>query len=124
MIRSSRPILLILILGLATAAIHASAPPPKQGIMIHAGFITGNDYRNLSEERRRAYVMGVVDGMLLAPFFGGDKSQAKWLEACVEGMRDEQLQAVVAKYLADNPAEWNLYAHVLVYSALRESCSR
>lgn len=112
-----------LALGFATVAIQPTTPPRDHGVTIHNGFLRGTDYQSLPGERRRAYVMGVIDGMLLAPFFGGDRSEAKWLENCVEGMNEGQLESVVKKYLDENPAMWHHFAHGLIFSALQQECA-
>ena len=66
--------------------------------------------------------MGLIDGLFLSPFFGAPKARIQWLENCVERMTDEQVAAIISKYLSDNPARWHESVHTSVYSALLQSC--
>jgi hypothetical protein len=103
-------------------------------VSVHNGFIAGQEFRELSERDRCRYAAGLVDGMFLAPLFGAPKrttfkpkqmpptSRAEWLEACVEGMTDTQVAAIISKYLADHPARWHESVGPLAYSALIDSC--
>jgi hypothetical protein len=100
----------------------ATSSAQAQEVVIHNGFITGNDYRTMSQGARRTYVMGLIDGLFLAPFVGAPKRQVACLERCAEGMRDEQVIAIVDKYISENPVRWHGSVHVLVYSAMREAC--
>lgn len=91
-------------------------------VIIHTGFITGQKFRDLSELQKRSYAAGMLDGMLLAPLFGAAKERTGWFEACVTGMSDEQLAAILSKYLSDNPTRWHESVHLLFYSALHSTC--
>lgn len=106
------------LLLLGGACLQAQDQPAE----IHNGFLTGNEYRDLANTQRQHYIMGVIDGSLLAPLFGAPKPKLAWLETCVTGMRSDQVVAIVDKFLEANPVRWHQSMHVLVYSALRESC--
>ena len=43
--------------------------------IIHNGYFKGNDYVNWEKRDRAIYVAGLVDGMLLSPFFGAQRSK-------------------------------------------------
>jgi hypothetical protein len=49
--------------------------------------------------RARAYAMGIVDGMLLAPLFNAPKQDLSWFANCVEGMKDTQVVGILTKDL-------------------------
>jgi hypothetical protein len=112
------------------------SPESRPGVWIHDDFYKGRDFRLLSERERRVYAAGILDGMLLAPFFGapaGDLSKiergevvpttrSEWLAKCVVGMNDEQVAAIITKYLNDHPERWHEGAHLSTYSAMIESC--
>ncbi len=66
--------------------------------------------------------MGLIDGVLLAPFFGAPKDNLAWLEECVTGMKSSQTAAIFSAYLDGHPARWHQGAHVLFYYAMRDAC--
>lgn len=92
------------------------------GIVIHNGFLTGQDFRDLPDLRKRSYAAGLIDGLFLGPLFDAPKSSLGWLENCVEGMTDGQVSAIISKYLDDNPGRWHQPVHGAAYSALLAVC--
>ena len=99
-----------------------SPPGDNDAVVIHNGFITGQQFRDLPDVARKFYAAGIVDGVFLAPLFGASKPRLEWLEGCVVGMTDVQIAAIISKYLDDNPARWHQSVHAAAYSALRQSC--
>ncbi len=104
---------------LISCSVAAASEP---AVEIKTGFLTGNAYRILSQEARRAYAMGLLDGMFLAPFFGAKKEKLGWLERCATSMTDEQIAAIFDKYLRDNPGRWHETMHVLGMVAMKDAC--
>ena len=96
----------------------------EQGeVFIHNGFITGNDYLSLGGGEKHGYVMGLIGGIYISPFFWEGDSYLSTLSDCLtEGMTDRQLVAIFDKYLQENPVRWNQGMHVIAYSALKELC--
>lgn len=92
-------------------------------IVIKSGFITGTQYRAFTEPDRRKYAIGLVDGVLLAPFFNADRKQMEWLERCATGMNDVQVVAIFDKYLRENPMRWHQSMNALAFAALKETCA-
>jgi hypothetical protein len=76
---------------------------------------TGNAYRAYSDDIKAVYVMGVLDGFLVAPGFGAPRKELAWLEACSVGMSGNQVAAIADKYLRDRPEHWNQPMNGLVY---------
>lgn len=95
-----------------------------QPVFIHQGFVTGQDFHSYGAAQQRQYVMGVVDGMFLAPLYGAPRPRMEWLGKCVTGMSDEQVQVISARYLDEHPERWTQYMHLIVFSALKETCDR
>lgn len=108
--------LLVLIAG-GTAA---QADP----VAIKTGFYSGNEYRQLSQSQKMTYAAGVVDGIFLAPLYGAPKRQLLWLESCIVGITDEQVTAIIDKFMGENPARWHEPMHILAFTALRAACDR
>src|SRR5205814_2320443 len=99
--------------------------PQEHTTVIHNGFLNAEDYVHISERRQRDYVIGIIDGMMLAPLFGapGD-GPIKPLLDCVTGMSDSQIAAIIAKFLREHPERWNESLHGVVYSAMTQSCAQ
>src|SRR6266571_9474614 len=94
----------------------------QQPIAIKGGFITGNTYREYSDDVKAVYVMGVIDGMLDAPGLGAPKKKMAWLETCIVGMNGYQVAAIVDKAIRDTPEYWNEPINGQVFSAMWTAC--
>jgi len=110
--------LMISLIIILNAAIGFTA---DQSVSIHQGFATGQDYIAMTQSQRRAYAMGTIDGILLAPFFGAPKEKMEWIESYLENMTDKQVATILSKYLEDNPGRWHDPLHILMYSAIKEA---
>ena len=100
-----------------------SAAGQSDGIVIKSGFITGIEYRAFDTNEKKKYVMGLLDGTFLAPFFDAKKNKIEWLERCATGMNDAQIIAVVDRYLSDNPARWHESMNALAFLAFKHACT-
>ncbi len=112
--------------ALAAVSILAAADDPLRPVSVHNGFITGNQYRGRPELLRRAYVMGVVDGLMLSPIMANnDLNGAQRFSRCLDVMRpsDEQLTVIVDRWVDANPVRWGDSVHSLVYGALLQACN-
>lgn len=97
-------------------------PLDRGPISIHPGFATGNYYRSQVTPARQTYLMGTVDGFMLAPVVGGNRTELAWLETCLKGYVPAQLVAVVDKWLEENPQRWNEQMNALAFAALLSAC--
>ena len=93
-----------------------------QPVWIENGFLTGEQYLRLEQRARNTYVMGLIDGIFLAPLFGGSEQRTRNLGTCVEGMTNSQLDAILSKYLNENPSRWHEPVHRSMYTALLAVC--
>jgi hypothetical protein len=111
------------LLALITLVIAVSVYANQQTVKISPGFFTSKDYLEMSDTERRAYVTGEVNGMLVAPFFGAPEDNLSWLKTCSGKMSDEELVAVLTRYISNQPnQQQNL--NVVTFTALREACRR
>jgi len=118
-----RAFFLALLLGVTTAPTNAEPEEPEDSIWVHNGFLTGDQYRDLTDFYNRAmYVSGVIDGMLLAPMFKADKASLTWLETCIEGMKSDQVAFIVDQYLQRRPQDWHHQMHGNVFRAFSNVC--
>ncbi len=90
-------------------------------VLVHNGFCIGQDYLRMTESEKRAYSMGAINGMLVSPLLGAPKDKMLWLESYIENMTDEQIAAILTKYLQDNPGRWHDGLNVIMYSAMKEA---
>ena len=113
-----------LVLFLFVAISSSATPAMDDGfqVVIKTGFLTANEYLVKSADEQRAYVMGSLDGMFLAPLLRAPKSRLAWLETCTVGMSNEQIRAIFEQYLQRNPGKWHLAANLSFYNALWDSC--
>jgi len=107
----------------AALAIATVAGPPAvaEDVWIQNGFGTGRDFMNMTEIERRAYAIGVVNGVTLAPLFGATQQQLAWFDTYTDTMSDRQVARIIFEYIADNPQAWSEQLHVLTISALRQA---
>lgn len=96
----------------------------KDTVYVNAGFMNGNEYLDMDTSQKRAYAMGVVNGMLNAPLLGAPEGKAKWLADCTKKMNDEQVAAIITKYLRDNPAKWHFPMNLSSFNAMNLACPK
>ena len=109
-------LILLLVLPLFSGA--------SETTLIRSGFGTGEQYLAASEQEQRAYAVGIINGMLMAPMFGASRGKMRWLGQCIQGMTDSQIASILTKYLRDNPSRWHETPHAPMYTALKESCPK
>jgi len=114
---------------LATARLSSQTPTTQEkdglvplGNPFVGGFLTGNDFRRLSEAEKTAYLMGVWDGYLYAPAIGGKSENDQVLKECIPGLQSDQLLAIVNKYVRENPEQWGGPMNEIVFAALPKEC--
>lgn len=115
-----------LLIGLTALILIASVPgythSQKGTVRVQAGFMNGNDYLELDASEKRAYAAGVVNGMLNATLLGAPEEKVAWFNGCTKSMNDEQVAAIITKFLRDNPAQWHLPLNILSFNAMKQAC--
>ena len=90
--------------------------------VIMEGFLNGQEYLEMNDNNKTLYVMGLLDGFLLAPlFFPTDDETSdnlKQLEDTIRGKSNLQFKAIFDKYLNENPELWDVSASLLFWNAL------
>ena len=112
--------LLPLIALIAFATVYGS----QQKVAISGGFFTGKDYLEMTDTERRAHVTGAINGMLVAPFFGAPQENLNWLKTCTGKMSDEQLAAILASYIHDQPSNMQANLNVVTFNAIQQTCRK
>jgi len=90
--------------------------------VMRTGFLTGNDYRKLPYSEKISYISGVFDGFTNATLFGAPDSSIQTLMNCLPHVPQDQLEAMVSKYLSENPDKWGFPMSYLVFAALPKAC--
>ena len=99
-------------------------PVPREGVLIHNGFVTGEAFMEMAAEQQRGYTMGLVDGFFLAPFVGAPKRNMATIEQCVTGMTDGQIVAILIAHLREFPEVWQESVNAEMYRALKLRCPK
>lgn len=101
-----------------------SKKPKKDSVIVKSGFFTATDYMQMSEEDRRGYATGFLDGLLCAPFLDAPPKKYEWLSQFVTGKNNLQVAAILTKYLTDRPEKWDLPLNFLAYEAFEAAAQK
>lgn len=85
-------------------------------------FLTGNQFRTYNADEQAMYLMGLWDGFLFSTAFAGDETDVKTLAACLRGWSNQQLLAVVKKYMEEHPENWAHPMNWILWKALPKTC--
>lgn len=99
-------------------------PTVPAGTIIKAGFGTGREYLKMTEAQKWAYAMGAVNGMHNAPLFGAPENRTKWFDEYLAGMTNDQVAAIITKFLNDNPGRWHEPLNILSYTAIEDAYNK
>ena len=102
----------------------ATVDANQQRVSIGPGFFTGKDFLDMTDNERRAYSTGAINGMLVAPLFGAPEDNVNWLKTCTAKLSDEDIAAILTRYIRDNENQWNYSLNVLTFNALRNACPK
>ena len=96
----------------------------QQRVSISRGFFTGRDYFEMSDTEKRAYATGAVNGMLVAPFFGAPEERLGWFKTCTAKLSDEQLSAILTRYIGNDSNQLSMSLNVVTFNALKDTCNK
>lgn len=91
-------------------------------VKIDKGFMDGNDFDKMTENDKHSYVIGVIDGFLLAPIFKASHQLTDEWSMCISKMDSLQILAMVEKHHRQKPEMWHLPMHLLIYQASLNAC--
>ena len=86
-------------------------------------YLTVADYRQLDASHQRAWIAGVVDGLLLMSQ-GNTFSGRRWLLDCIRERTMDQLHKAFSGYIKTNPDYWKYAAAGEFAMAMNESCPK
>src|SRR6185369_14433528 len=96
----------------------------QRRVTISRGFFTGKDYFEMSDTEKRAYATGAVNGMLVAPFFGAPEERLGWFKTCTAKLSDEQLAAILTRYISNDSTQLSQSLNVVTFNALKDTCDK
>ncbi|MGP8439956.1 Rap1a/Tai family immunity protein [Paraburkholderia fungorum] len=110
-------------LGAGLLCMALSAVAVAQNSMV-LSFVNGNAYQRFDRTSRMVYIEGVLDGLAEGLSANPqDQTAVKALVACTAHMDAGQVEAIVEKYLADNPTQWDWPMNMLTYNAMANACA-
>ena len=112
------------LLALLTLITFINVYASQQTVKISPGFFSGKDYLDMSDTEKRAYVTGEINGMLVAPFFGAPEENLSWLKSCSARKSDEELAAILSRFIREQPSQLQTNLNVVTFNALREACKQ
>ena len=97
---------------------------------VYEGYVRGNDFLQYNNNEKSKYIMGVADGLLSSEVYLNKDSEADALSNIVklrECLRttidnNNQLVAIVEKYLSNNPEEWSLSMNIIFFESMKDVC--
>ena len=87
------------------------------------GQMDGNWYGKHTDDSRTGYVVGVIDGFYFSPVFGASQEGMNDIHDCLGDKKPgNQMRAIVDKYHAEHPEEWDRPMSEIVKNAVFEIC--
>jgi hypothetical protein len=109
-------------LFVAAAGLTARAQDVPAGVRIHGGYVSGNEYLDMSVQQREAYVAGLLLGMRLAPSFGAPADRLDWLNGCTTVLDRAALGQRIYDALFDDTKLWGNRNPAKMYRAVAAGC--
>jgi hypothetical protein len=112
-----------IVLTLAAAGADG-APANKARTVIQGGFVSGKAYLDLPALRKIAYVTGLLDGMFLAPVFGGTVARQAWFGLCIDTIGRPGIRDILVRRLRADERTWDNRNPAKMYRAIRTGCRK
>ena len=86
------------------------------------GYITGREYLDMDGLKKRAYVAGLVEGVLLAPAFGVEAGTIRPFVECVDRLNWQGVRKAINAQLLGDASLWPLRDPATRYRAIIVGC--
>jgi hypothetical protein len=86
------------------------------------GYITGREYLDMTGLQKKAYVGGLVEGVLLAPAFGVDAGTIQPFVECVDRLNWPGVRKAINAHLLANSSLWTQHDPAARYRAIIIGC--
>lgn len=118
---------IIALLALLTLPARADdTPPPKEdapATKIVGGYVTGKGYMDMDGLEKRAYLMGLFEGMFLAPAFGAPEISEKWLLDCTAQVSLNDFRSYLFQYILKRDELHENQSPLKAYRAVKALCA-
>lgn len=94
-------------------------------VTVHEGFLTGNEFNELSTANQSAYLIGLADGIRGGVLFGlerKDDEDTTWFESCEALKNSNQMLAITRNFLDEHPSKLHLWMYILFFQAVMDPC--
>ena len=91
---------------------------------IKEGYLSNQECRALPAGTLQIYMAGFVDGLFMSPALDAPKECIRPIEECLIRVTSTQLEAVMRKWLDENPQHWHEMCQWEAYTVIREMCPR
>jgi hypothetical protein len=110
-----------ILLAAVVAALNAG-PALAAPTRIQGGFVGGEEYLDWPNQRKLAYVTGLLEGMLFTPKLGADPVRMRWLEICTDAIGRSGIRHALSRYLLERDQTWTNRNPAKMYRAIRAGC--
>jgi hypothetical protein len=86
------------------------------------GYITGREYLDMNGLQKKAYVGGLVEGVLLAPAFGVDAATIQPFVECIDRLNWQGVRKAINAHLLANSLLWTQHDPAARYRAIIIGC--
>lgn len=111
----------LIFLVLVISAVHAEEDNTDYFYIKPSAF-TGSIFMTMTEDDKALYLLGLGDGINLAPFFKSDEETYAKYRSCFEGMTGADLASKVSDYLNTHKDQLAESIHISVFKAYTEFC--
>lgn len=91
-------------------------------IQIHGGYVSGVQYMDMDGLQKKAYISGLLEGMLLAPAFGAPDENMEWFYVCTKEMGLNEIRQLLFEYIKTNYDLWENRNPAKSFRAIYQAC--
>lgn len=113
-----RALIALVLATLALPAWSQEAPP----VRIVGGYVTGKGYMDMDGLEKKAYLMGLLEGMFLAPAFGAPEVSEKWLLDCTAQVGLNDFRTYLFQYILKRDELHDNQSPLKAYRAIKALC--
>ena len=106
----------------ASTALQAAEDAEKAPVRIQGGYVAGVQYMDMDGLTKKAYVSGLIEGMLLAPAFGAPEENMEWFYVCTQEMGQDEIRKLLFEYIKDDHDLWEDQNPAKNFRAIYQAC--
>ncbi|MBT5414187.1 MAG: hypothetical protein HOH66_18045 [Rhodospirillaceae bacterium] len=114
--------LAVLFLTAPSAASAAEGASQDGTIRIHGGYVSGVQYMDMDGLTKKAYISGLIEGMLLAPAFGAPNENMEWFYVCTQEIGLNEIRKLLFEYIKNDYDLWENQNPAKNFRAIYQAC--